>query len=284
MSVLLPYLRLLRVGTLFSPGADVIAGICLGGAPLDWRAAPAVLASVLLYAAGMVLNDFADRRVDAVVRPERPLPRGQIAPRTALLLGLCLLFGGLLLSPWWPYHVGMAMLVLLYDFGAKRHLLVGALLMGSLRALNLGAGVLVGGWRPELRTPVLGAALAYAVYIVAVTLLGVLEDDRHVRPRVVVSLQAAPPLAALAALFTVQQSAWPAPTLALLPIAALMVRNRAVRTWDQHAIRGSMTLLLLGTMLYTALLCLAAGRPWAATAVALCVVPARWISRRIALT
>jgi 4-hydroxybenzoate polyprenyltransferase len=284
MSVLLPYLRLLRVGTLFSPGADVVAGICLLGAPLDWRAAPALPASVLLYAAGMVFNDFADRRVDAEARPERPLPRGQIAPHTALLLGLCLLVGALLLSPWWPYHAAMAALVLLYDFGAKRQLLAGALLMGSLRALNLGSGVWVGAWRPELQTPVFGAALAYAVYIVAVTLLGVLEDDRQVRARVVVSLQAVPPLAALVALFTVQQSAWPAPTLALLPIAALLLRNRAVRTWDQRAIRGSMTWLLLGTMLYTALLCLAAGRPWAAGGVALCVLPARWISRRIALT
>ena len=46
----------------------------------------------------------------------------------------------------------------------------------------------------------------------------------------------------------------------------------------------SMTLLLLGTMLYTALLALAAGRPAEAVGIVLAILPARWISRRIALT
>ena len=54
--------------------------------------------------------------------------------------------------------------------------------------------------------------------------------------------------------------------------------------WDQTAIRGSMTWLLLGTMLYTGLLCMSAGRYAESVAVLLAVLPARWISRRIALT
>lgn len=45
-----------------------------------------------------------------------------------------------------------------------------------------------------------------------------------------------------------------------------------------------MTRLLLGTMLYTALLALAAERHGEALAIAGCLVPARWIARRIALT
>jgi hypothetical protein len=61
---------------------------------------------------------------------------------------------------------------------------------------------------------------------------------------------------------------------------------RIARTanWDQAAIRRSMTFLLLGTMLYTALLTLAAGRYLEAIAIAAAILPARWIARRIALT
>lgn len=284
MPALLPCLRLLRAGTLFSPAADVVAGLCLAGVALDLRALPLVLASVCLYAGGMVLNDFADRAVDAVVRPERPLPRRQILPRTALLLGLSLLAGGVLLSPWWPYHLGMAALILAYDFGIKQNALVGALLMGTLRGLNLCTGALLAAWTPELRATMLAAAAAYAVYIVAVTLLGIMEDQDGVRPRAVVAIQAAPMLATLAALYSVQGGPWPAPALALLPILALAWRNRRIEVWDRAAIRGAMTWLLLGTMLYTALLCVATARFVEAAGIALCIVPARLIARRIALT
>lgn len=280
----LPYLRLLRVGTLFSPAADVLAGLCLVGAPLAPPALPCIAAGVCVYAGGMVLNDYADRSEDAVVRPERPLPRGEVRPGTALGLGLLLLLAAIALSPWPPYHAGMALLVLVYDFGGKRLLLPGALLMGSLRGLNLASGALLVAWTPALWTPLLAAAAAYAIYIVAVTLLGVLEDRAEASARAVVALQTAPMLAALAGLYTVQQGPWPAPTVALLPIAALLLRNRAIRTWDRRAIRASMTWLLLGTMLYTALLCLAKARHAEALLIAACILPARWIARRIALT
>jgi len=66
--VLLPYLRLIRAGTLFSPAADVVAGLCLAGGVWTVDAIRAALASVAIYGAGMVLNDHADRARDAVVR------------------------------------------------------------------------------------------------------------------------------------------------------------------------------------------------------------------------
>lgn len=59
--------------------------------------------SVALYWAGMAFNDYADATVDAVERPERPIPSGRVARRTALAtacgltaaaLGLSALAGG----------------------------------------------------------------------------------------------------------------------------------------------------------------------------------------------
>lgn len=61
----------------------------LGAATSGTRRAPARTAglagsSCALYLAGMALNDWADRDVDAVERPERPIPSGRVTPRFAL--------------------------------------------------------------------------------------------------------------------------------------------------------------------------------------------------------
>ncbi|MBK8977326.1 MAG: UbiA family prenyltransferase [Planctomycetes bacterium] len=283
--MLLPWLRLLRIGTLFSPAADVVAGACLVGGPWSVELGRAVGASVLVYAAGMVLNDHADRREDAVQRPERPLPSGAIAPASAFAFGLALLAGGVALAPVPGWHGALAALVLAYDYLLKRSPVTGALTMGLLRGLNLLAGAVAvqGGVLPEQRH-VVATALAYVVYIVAVTLLGVLEDAPQVTRRAVEGVQSAPPVAATLALFALPEprpAAWLGLALALV---FLRRTHRHRGAWDRTAIRRSMTWLLLGTMVFTSLTCLGCGRPVEALAIAAAILPARWISRRIALT
>jgi 4-hydroxybenzoate polyprenyltransferase len=281
---LLPYLRLLRAGTLFSPGADVVAGMCLCGIAWSTTAASAVLASICVYAAGMVLNDYADLAVDRVQRPERPLPRGDVRPASALGLGLLLLAAGVALAPVAWYHLLLAVLVLAYDFAVKANRPLAAVNMGLLRGLNLGSGALAAASPATPPTALLVAAVAYGLYIAAVTVVGILEDAPRPHPTAAVVFQLVPPVAAVAALAVAQGGAWPAPVLALLPAAWFVRRVLAERTWDQRALRGSMLWLLLGTMLYTALLCAASARPIEAAAIAACIAPARWIARRIALT
>jgi 4-hydroxybenzoate polyprenyltransferase len=286
---LLPYLRLVRAGTLFSPGCDVAAGLCVLGLPWSADAGRAVLASILLYAAGMVWNDIADRHEDAGQRPERPLPSGEIGLPAAVAFATALLGAAVALSPCRLHHGILALLVLAYDFVLKRAPLPGAVAMAALRALNLMTAAALSAapaaaWLPGLAQPLLIAAICYGVYILAVTVLGIFEDAPQVGARAVVAVQAAPPIAALLALLSVQGGLWPAPALAIAPILWFARQNRGVATWDQRAIRRSMTFLLLGTMLFTALLCLAAGRPVDGLAIAACVVPARWIARRISLT
>ncbi len=286
MPRLLPVLRLLRVGTLFSPAADVVASWCVAGLPWSPTAAAAAGASVALYAAGMVWNDIADRRLDAVQRPERPLPSGSLSLPFAVALGIALLAVGLWLSPCRLHHGAIAGLVLAYDFLGKRLDWLGALGMGTLRALNLGTALAVGGdaVAPAARTALLVAAACYGVYIVAVTILGIFEDEPRVRPRAVAAVQTAPMVAALCGLVAVQGQLWPAPALAAVPIVWLARRNSRQRQWDRAAIRRSMTFLLLGTMVYTALLALAAGQWLPALAIGGAIAPARYIARRIALT
>jgi 4-hydroxybenzoate polyprenyltransferase len=280
-----PVLRLLRVGTLFSPAADVVASLATLGLPWNGEAVAAIVASVALYAAGMVWNDVADRHLDAVQRPERPLPRGDLSLPFAVGLGVLLLALGICVSPCRGHHGLIAALVLAYDFGSKRVLWFGALIMGSLRALNLGTALAMADDGPhELLVAARVACGCYGVYITAVTVLGIFEDTPRVRGRAVAAVAAAPPLAALCGITAVQNGFWPAPAIALLPLLWFLRRNAQRREWDQAAIRRSMLHLLLGTMLYTALLALAAGRPWEALAIALAIMPARWIARRISLT
>ena len=282
---ILPILRLLRAGTLFSPAADVVASAAMLGALAQPELPRAAFASVCLYAAGMVWNDIADRRLDATQRPERPLPHGDVSLAFAVGLGMALLLVGLLVSPCRVHHGLIATLVLAYDFAGKRVEWLGALGMGTLRGLNLATAMaFVATEQPEREHAALVAVLCYGAYIVAVTILGIFEDRPAVRARAVAAVQSAPPIVALCAITMVQGGFWPAPAIAAVPALWFLRRNARTRTWDQPAIRRSMFFLLLGTMLYTASLALAAGEPWAAAGIAAAILPARWIARSIALT
>ncbi|WP_203994375.1 SCO3242 family prenyltransferase [Sphaerisporangium rufum] len=74
------------------PG-DVVAGAAAAGV-LGRRTAGLATASVCLYWAGMAANDWADRHVDAVERPERPIPAGRVSPGAALALAAGLTAAG----------------------------------------------------------------------------------------------------------------------------------------------------------------------------------------------
>lgn len=279
------FLRLLRVGTLFSPAADVLASVAVVGGPLDGMSARAAGASVCLYAAGMVWNDVADRDVDRATRPERPLVRGDLPLASAVAIGVLLLALGVLLSPCRAHHGAIAVLILAYDFGSKAAPVAGVLLMGALRALNLATGLwLVDGLPAVQHERLVVAASCYGVYIAAVTMLGIFEDAPHVRPRAISAVQTAPPLAALFAILVVQGGPWPAPAVAAVAALWFLRRNARARSWPQPEIRRSMGHLLLGTMLFTASLAWAADRPALAGGIAIAIAPARWIARRIALT
>ncbi|NHN40041.1 geranylgeranylglycerol-phosphate geranylgeranyltransferase [Halorubellus sp. JP-L1] len=67
-------------GVLTFVGAFVAGGV--GSAPV--ATAAAVAATVFATAAGMAINDYFDRDIDAVNRPTRPIPRGAVSARGAL--------------------------------------------------------------------------------------------------------------------------------------------------------------------------------------------------------
>jgi 4-hydroxybenzoate polyprenyltransferase len=131
--------------------SNVLAGVVLArGGEFCLQDLRVVGASALLYIAGMVLNDFFDRKVDAVERPERPIPSGRVSAFNALAFGMALMAGaGLLL---WPLSatvqwvgVGLALAILAYDAWLKNTPL-GAFSMGLCRTLNVALGFSVAPW------------------------------------------------------------------------------------------------------------------------------------------
>src|SRR4051812_37381166 len=102
------YLRLMRIPNVFTAFANVVAGVYLArGGVFHARDLLVVLSSGCLYCAGMVLNDFFDRAVDARERPERPIPAGEISANAAAAVGCGLAGAGLGLA---ALHGGLPML------------------------------------------------------------------------------------------------------------------------------------------------------------------------------
>lgn len=65
-------------------GVLTFLGAFVAGEPLSVPAGVAVIATVLATGAGMTINDYVDRSIDAINQPHRPIPRGAISPRWVL--------------------------------------------------------------------------------------------------------------------------------------------------------------------------------------------------------
>lgn len=95
MSRLRTVAELVRAPAALTVPGDSLAGAAAAGWPFG-AATPALAASsACLYWAGMALNDYADRDIDAVERPERPIPSGRVRPALALGLAAALTGAGL---------------------------------------------------------------------------------------------------------------------------------------------------------------------------------------------
>ena len=77
--------ELARLGNCVAAGVLTATGAFVAGA--SGAAVPtafAVVTTGFAVAAGNAINDYFDREVDAVNRPDRPIPRGAVSPRGAL--------------------------------------------------------------------------------------------------------------------------------------------------------------------------------------------------------
>ncbi|NBB20317.1 UbiA-like protein EboC [Runella sp. CRIBMP] len=180
MSVIKSYLQLTRPANIVTAIADILAGMAIaqftfGASPAYWL----VLSTVGLYGGGVVMNDVFDAQLDAIERPERPIPSGRVPIRSAAFMGLGLLVLGVVSAALFNTLSGMialvvALLAILYDRYAKHSAVFGPLTMGFCRGGNLLLGM-------SAVSPSLSEwgwlALVPIAYIGAITLIS--QDEVH---------------------------------------------------------------------------------------------------------
>ncbi|MEU3456303.1 SCO3242 family prenyltransferase [Micromonospora sp. NPDC006766] len=159
---------LVRAPAALSVPGDVVAGAAAAGV-LSPRTPALAGASVCLYWAGMAANDWADRGLDAVERPERPIPSGRVSAPAALGIAAGLTAAGLALAGAAGGRRALAVAVPLaaaiwaYDLKAK-NTAAGPATMAACRGLDVLLGASPG--RPGRALP---AALTVAAHTYTVT-------------------------------------------------------------------------------------------------------------------
>lgn len=176
-----PYLQLMRPPNLLTAVADIWAGVALSGyinseflaRSSDFRILLLSMATVCLYAGGVVLNDVCDSELDRVERPERPIPSGRASKNKAAFLAVILLAAGVALSL--AVHpmsgliaFGVALAAVIYDKWGKKSEIFGPLNMGLCRGGNLLLGISI---VPAALTYIGWTAGVPVVYITAVTVI-----------------------------------------------------------------------------------------------------------------
>ncbi len=176
----LTWLQLMRIPTVFTALSNILCGYLITH-PLTTAELPQqtdllflLMSSAGLYLGGMVLNDVFDAVLDAIERPERPIPSGRISRKAAAIFGaLLLMIGVVCASAVGPGSLLIAGLivaaVLLYD-GCLKFTIAAPLGMGTCRFLNLMLGAsaattMTSVWQS---TPMTVAA-GLGIYIIGVT-------------------------------------------------------------------------------------------------------------------
>lgn len=167
--------ELLRLPALCTVPGDALAGAAVTQGRPGRGTALAIGASLCLYEAGMVLNDWADRHTDALERPQRPLPSGRVSPRAALTAAATLTAAGLGLAaaagrPALATATALTATVWSYDLWLKRTP-AGPAAMAGARSLDLLLGAVATGRPGPTSHPRARAVLRAAAP--SATLLGV---------------------------------------------------------------------------------------------------------------
>ncbi|MEU8389811.1 SCO3242 family prenyltransferase [Micromonospora sp. NPDC048842] len=215
MTTLADLAELVRAPAALSVPGDVIAGAAAAGA-LSPRTPALAGASVLLYWAGMAANDWADRRLDAEERPERPIPSGRITPAAAVGLAAGLTAAGVGLAAAAGGRRAVALAVPLaatiwgYDLLAK-NTAAGPAVMAACRGLDVLLGA--SGGRMTRALPAAATVAAHTWTVTALSRREVTGADATLPMRtlagtalVAVSAAVAVPGARRAALRTTNQA------------------------------------------------------------------------------
>lgn len=170
------YLLLSRVSNLPTVWSNVLAGCVLAAPIVPWPVFYRIAIAVsLLYTSGMFLNDAFDYESDAVARPDRPLPAGDVSVIAAFVVGFVLMTVGELIiaaqgGTYAPaaWGLGLAAAIIYYNARHKRDPF-GPLVMGICRGLVY--CVAASAIAPSLPAAVFIAAVVMTAYVLSLTFI-----------------------------------------------------------------------------------------------------------------
>lgn len=150
MTKALGFIRLMRLANVVTAVADVLAGIAISGyftSSEDYLPVLLLCISTIgLYSGGIIFNDVFDAGLDAIERPERPIPSGMISLAEATAFGT-LFFGigvgaaALFQTESLVIAILIVLACLTYNRWAKHYTVWGPINMGLCRGLNLMLGM-----------------------------------------------------------------------------------------------------------------------------------------------
>lgn len=278
-------LKLGRVSNLPTVTTNVLAALALSGAtPAPWTIAVICVAISLLYTAGMFLNDAFDRTVDAIERPERPIPSGQVSAAEVFGAGFAMLAFGVLAiagvafatgAGWWPIAsaVGLCALIVYYDMRHKANPFA-PFVMGLCRVGAYTTAALAGGASVD-ESLLIGCGLLLA-YLIGLSFIA-----RHENKSKLTQLW---PLAFMIVPFVVLQPAGGGPWMfAIYLMFALWTGRCLFLVWKRN-FRPAVTGLIAGISLLDALFVIRADQLALAGVACAAFVLTTILQRRIAGT
>ena len=238
-------LQLIRWPNALLAAAAVLVGAWWAGARAE-RAGPVLIlaaAAIALTALANAFNDAVDASIDAVAHPERPIPRGAIDRRTALVIAGVGAVSGIVLSGVVSARLALVSIVVAaamvaYSLWIKRTGIAGNIVVAILASMPFLYGTWAAG-SPSGAYPLLAFAIPLHFAREVAKDIDDVDGDRGIRATlpVRVGVPAARRVVALAALiFTAVVAAAPRlwPGLALPGLVALV--PVAFGTW--RALRG----------------------------------------------
>ena len=299
---ILPWLRLLRLPTVFTAVADIFCGyfltrkLSIETLPQETSLWLLLGASAGLYLAGMVLNDVFDAKLDAEERPERPIPSGAIRLHHAQIFGGILMAAGLtcaVLAGIVPLQIAVliAACVLLYDAFAKSTW-AGPVVMGSCRGLNILLGAsLAGDQFLSWNTSHVTAATGLLVYITGVTVFARNEAGEASTPSMRIGLAIAT-FGLLIDLWSINRFSVSDASrvagcvvLALLAVNIILRGGRAIRVQQPRLTQKTVGLMLLCIIFIDAAMVLGiTGNSPLAAVIAVLTIPAVLMKKVIPLS
>jgi len=166
--------QLVRFPGIFTAFSNVLIGFFLiSNGNFEFNVLPFLLTTTgFLFAGTMVMNDYADHKIDSVERPKRPLVSGKIARNTALYLTIvCFSIANLSAVMIGETSIIISLLmtglIISYNFKLKNITSAGIFTISAIRFLNIILGFSI----VELNFEILPYAIPVAIYVAGISIL-----------------------------------------------------------------------------------------------------------------